>query len=247
MRRLALDLTTVVALAWIDHKFPSLKHLTIQIFSILYRDNIPGYFNENKVKRLITHNHHITSLHLRFPSVKLLSFVAEKLPNLENLELERIFESDREPVAAHFDNVKKCSIRRSSVSMPKNISFDNLEEFSIDTPMVVSSRWIEFVERSKHLKKLHINYYTKNEDISRLALAHLNVVEIHLDCGIGVQKETIINLIENCEQLQSIQINMIPGLQCNSTVDALREKFSDKYAINNLASHVVLVKNVSGN
>lgn len=225
--------------------YSELEHVEFEICD----DKDNGCFDEAIIKNFIKCNSQIRSLKLRFVTRKLLKFIAENLKNLENLKLSA-YRSDNENVGEiHFDNLLNFGMTFSAVSMPSNIHFKKLKEFHTDAHPKRCSRWMEFVENCDTLTKFSATGRTlSNSEIDRLAEAHLHVNELTLLFGIGVNDDTLVKFIENCQQLTKVCfvkfLSSTPMVQddIDATVKTLSDKFANGWFIHSSKYQIFLDK-----
>lgn len=209
---------------WLDRRFPHLNHLTTDI-SANSHVKLAWRFNETAFKRLIQSNPHIRSLNLRFATQKLLQVIAKTLPKLERLELVNFNDesnnTDRS-LTMHFEHLKSLRMVDSPVTVPSNITFEDLEEFETNGD---SQEWLEIIANRKSLVKLRIERYLNNLEIVELTKKQLNVIEIYLECGSEVLVENLVKLIENCPNLMKFRLHTPWTVLWHSAVDTLYKSF----------------------
>lgn len=231
-------------MSWFDYTFLHLEYLDVEITNV--RD-FATIHPESVTERLLKKNPQIRTLVLRMVPPKMLKIVADLVPNLENLQIN--FYLDEEDANAeytvHFDNLKMLSIRQSSRTMPKNVYFENLIELEVDATESKCLRWLEFVEKSKSLVKLRVtDRYLCDEEISRLAMARLNLTELSAGFDRDVKDETIIQLIEMSKNLRKMElIKFVVPTESTSlllTAKTLREKIGNQWNIADSPSEIFI-------
>lgn len=250
--RLSLELVKIYDMSCFDREMPNLKHLEIS-FCIYYA---PGCFRDEDIEKFLKKNQQIRKLKLSYLTRNMLKIIANELPNLESFQIEGYNEDDRDATASevnskiHFDKLKSFSIKTSSKSLPSNLSFAKLIEFQTDTNPRGCSKWIEFVEKNKYLKKYEVlGHFLENREVLRLAEANLNLVEAIIRCESDVEFETIAKFIKNTKQLEKLQLTFVYSVQKESLdkmFELLRERFNDQWMINkieNLGDITFLRKN----
>lgn len=122
--------------------------------------------------------------------------------------------------------------------MPSDLSFANLIEFQTDTNPRSCSRWIEFVEKNKYLKKYEVvGHFLGNREVLRLAEANLNLVEVIFRCEGDVEFETIAKFIKNTNKLEKLQLTFVYSVRKESLdkmFELLRDRFNDQLMINKI-------------
>lgn len=240
LRNLSLKDVQVSDTSIIERKFMHLEHLSMHIFK--YDDH--RRFTESDLRKIITNNPQIKSLILVHCTRGSLNLVNELLPDLRSLGLvyytEYIFEIHPEIV---FQQLRSFSIEKSSHSLPKNISFKRLERFYTDSFPQECNRWIELVQKSKHLEKLHVkDGLISNDHLSRLASSNLYLNEISLVCNKDVNDEAIIQFVENNGNVVKIDISKnMPGL-LTMVAETFRKDFANDWRINESEYKVSLDK-----
>lgn len=187
--------------------FPNLVHLKAQIYSI--KDINSEYWVEGPTTNVIKTNRHVRSLHLLDVNPKLLKFIADEMPNVENLELQG-FEHDLydcfRKYDIYFKSVIKLKFEISFRKLPRNFSFENLEDLEIVDPDTHDPEWIDFVERNKNLKRVFVsNYRLNGTEFPRFASMKLTDLSVWI--GEDVDNETIANFISNNTNLQHFRLN----------------------------------------
>lgn len=238
---LSLDMIQVKDMSWIDCTFSHLEHLDVFIWG--NTGTLEG-FPESATERLIRSNPQIRSLMLRNATPKLLKLVAIELHELESLELRSYNGSNFENHELIFNTVKVFKTQHGLESVPKNITFNKLEEFQTDGFPKRCSKWIELVEKNKSLKKLRvIQRYLDNEDVFKLAMANLNLTEISAAFDQEVIDESIIKLVENSKNLRKIKLISF-GAELNksneiSLEEVLQKSFGSEWHINEKTNDIV--------
>lgn len=232
MRFLKCGVMSTYNTKWINNRFEHLEyvHAHLNDQASVYA----GRFRAYELEQLIRSNPQIKNLTLKYVNPKLLKFIADQLPRIENLQLENYDEFNDNGVESycfHFEHMKSFSMRSSSHSMPVNISFGNLLSMHVNSCPVICSRWIEFVERSRSLKKFSRISITKAE-ILRISSANLNFNEISFECDEDIQPNDIVGLIEGVKDLKKIILKIRSGWILNEMVDVLGKIFYEEWNIN---------------
>lgn len=209
MQRLTLQLAKGQNMSWFDREF---KHLTHVNIDFCYYD-APGCFDEEILEKFVNKNPQIQSLRISYLSRKLLKYIAKRLNSLETLQVEyydddddtTLQNDDRDEI--YFENLKNLTMKRGDQSMPRNIFFQNLVELRTDANPRKCTRWIEFIETNKNLKKLVVfGRFLKKEEIVRMAAAKLNLVEVTMRCKKDMDYQTIVTFIEKSNQLRKLTL-----------------------------------------
>lgn len=249
LQKLSFKKVSIDGMSWFDLTFPRLEDFYLDILSVSDYANI---FPLSVTEKFLKKNPQIRRLALRLVSRKMLKRVADLVPNLESLEINSYIETDEESAddAIHFYNLKALRIRQSSRTMPRNLHLKNIEELEIDATHAECLRWIEFFEENRSLLRLRVtDRYLNDYEISRLAMADLNLVEITAGLSREVKDETMVNFIEMTKNLRKLHLikSFDPTLNGNdgnssiqSTMTALRNKFKDQWNINETYSEILL-------
>lgn len=216
MRRLELNNVKVNDRSKFALNFPNLKHLSVI-------DDI------NSVE-IIRKNPQIRSTFLQFVNGELVKFVADHLPELEVLTLYNYRQQNDQTYDFHFGNVKyfECGF-----DWPENITFsDKLEELYVLLDSQ-DKNYVDLIEHSNGLKKLQISGdgVVDTDVMLRLIWAKLNVTEMHLVFCWSPASDFIIQLIENCEHLNQLELQ-IWNLEIDDLEMALREDLGHEWIIN---------------
>lgn len=239
----------------IAHLFPSLRHLKLAYIEMENVSNVVSEYprltqlsvaidpsgnkmglTEEVVINLIRKNPQIRKLALSFGTPDSLNVVAEHLLNLEQLDLHSYTELKEHNFHFHFEHVKIAKIGDfATCKWPTNITFgEKLEELYLRLHGT-ETKFLEVIERSKNLKKLHIGgEQTVNNDVLlRLTHAKLNVTEIHLYLHEHVDTKNIIQLIESDGKLTKVDLVPFLKSQVSKIVPAIEEHFKNqwKYSI----------------
>lgn len=206
MSHLSLGRIQVDDMSWIG-VFPNLVHLKAQIYN--FQDKNSEHWVEGATTNVIKSNRHVRSLHLLDVNPKLLKFIADEMPNVEDLELQGfehdLYDSFRE-YEIYFKSVKKLKFEISFRKLPRNFSFENLEDLKIVDPDTHDPEWIYFVERNKNLKRVFVSNY-RLSGTEFLRFASINLTDLSVWIGEDVDNETIANFISNNKNLQHIRLN----------------------------------------
>lgn len=229
VRRLGLGSISLDDKSSAIHHYPHLEHLRINLVVI----ETSNFLNENEITELIKLNPQVKSLALHVSSQNLLKLVTEEMRSLETLTLNGFYERVQdEEFEINFENVKVLRMQCNDHSMPKNITFPQLVEFETDALPRTCSRWIDFVGKTKSLKKLLVkDYYMKDAEISRLANADLSLQEIRLSCREDVQNESIIQLLQKSKELRKAHIEIETKKMLVSIVQEVEQKFGHQWNI----------------
>lgn len=248
VQRMSLSNIRVINTKCINSVFPHLEYVDAEICSPQDEE----CFTEADLMKFIRKNPHIRSLKLRFVTRQFLKFIAENLKNLETLQLN-MYHDDDVNGEIRFDNLHSLKMMFSIVSMPSNTSFKSLTDFQTDAQPKRCSRWIDFVENSKTLTKLGATGRSlRDSEIERLALAKLNLTEVVLMIGVGVEDETLVQLIKNSKNLKKINLIKFITSTSNrevenamkSTVKILKNNFRTMWNVNSSRFQITLDKKI---
>lgn len=259
MHRLSLELAEGLNMSWFHREFKHLEHVNIDLCAY----DAPGCFSEQVLEKFFEKNAQIRSLKISYFTRNLLKHAARDLEKLENLQIEMhedqpeddstenghhiILADDSE---IYFEHLKSLSMKRSSNSLPKNITLRNLIELQTDAYPRKCLRWIEFVESSASLRKLTLNgRHLRKEEVSRLAAANLHLTEARIKCKSDVDYETIAKFIENSKFLKRLSIKFsrtsIPHVTFHTILELLKQNFGDKWTINGTDSREIILECIS--
>lgn len=95
------------------------------------------------------------------------------------------------------------------------------------------------LRNNTHLKKIRIqkSFVLNNDDIERLSLVNLNVVEISVVCHINIQGQNLVQLVKNSKQLKNLHLkyNILISSHYNDmrdTVWAIEDQLRNEWNVN---------------
>lgn len=225
-----VDMTA--AMEWAYFKYPQLKHLYIRTWSSYQKD----IHNEIIADKLFKKNPQIEDLDVEYATPKFLKSVADDLPHLRKLAIDRFLRgvsSIGRTDELRFKNVHVFKVQMGEtieplpMAIPSNIHFDdNLEEFVIDSHPH-DLRWIEFIEKYPNLKKLRVTNHLSDAGVQRLIQMQRKFVEISLKCSQSVQTNNVVLLIDTSNSLMNVELTFEIESHASQALDALKKKFSN--------------------
>lgn len=236
---LNLKSPTLFDASCIDSKFNQLQTLAVNMLDY----NYPNYILETDIKKLILKNPQIRDLTLMYDSRSFLRFISENLPNLEVLKLAFYDESnsnDEEEI--RFENVKIFIMENClDISAPKNIVFENLEEFETGYYSTAGHAWMELVANTNKLKKLRITGSAlSRQELEIFVRIPTNITWLSARLAPGIPNECIINLVKNNQQLNHVHWEKTElGLR-GYAMKQLHNELTDNWVINESNSHLEL-------
>lgn len=152
MRYLSLKFVSYVRTNDVYQKLPKLEHLHVEVLE--YHD--PFRFSESNTMVLLEENTHIQNLTLVHFSRKFLKTISELVPKLKYLEIIKFqtrftFRDQNEEIL--FKNVNFFKIDAAIHGMPR-VTFLNLVEFHAEAFQGIGFRWIDFLEKHSHVKRI---------------------------------------------------------------------------------------------
>lgn len=243
IRTMALDMVNVADMSWIDQKFPHLEHLKMFIWG---NNETSECFQESTAKTLIQNNPQIRSLMLRHATPIFLKFISNELPDLRALELHSFNDSNEGNLEIVFDKVTVFKMQHGLQSVPKNVTFHNLEEFQTDGFPKRCSKWFELIEHHKSLKRLNvIQRCLDDEDISKIASQ--NLTEFSTGFDQNIKDVSILKFIGNSTNLKKIKIIKYFGNDCRKSFEtiyeAMQQKFGSDWQIRDSAAETTFERN----
>lgn len=231
--------------SWIDQQHPHLVDLKASIAIWHKSSTYSGQqLDEDYFKRLIRSNLQIRSLTMRCLVPDTLQFVAETLPHLQNLEIcsyaEDYKAEDRQlSFNFTFPNVRRFTVVGSTNKLPSNITFSSIEELHMDSYLKNKFTVIEFMRRHQRtLRKFSWTVHLNNQDLSNLANAELDLVEMKLQIDREVTFQQINILIENSNQLKKLTLHIIYEDFCETLFDELKQSVQNKWKINKAEKYI---------
>lgn len=199
LRRLSFESILRMSDTYIDGHLPNLEHLNI---TIAVRQNFEGArVIENNFAKFIGKNTQIRSIAMRNISPNFLKLTTTLLPNLQNITLYgHLFENDN----IHFnENLRKFVVKNGNFA-PKNVTFSNLQELSINCYAADCESWIEFLDKHKNLRQFHIEESQINDVLFTkltLNLENLEEMSVSLLKGRFISANTIYRFMQDHERL----------------------------------------------
>lgn len=211
--------------------------------SILPTD--PWSLTETIFEKIIANNTQIRSVVLRNVSPKMLRLMAEKLPLLESLVMEYFagINTESENQKIYFKNVKYLKTTFGCRGISENTVFENLSEFETDAFPICVPGWIEFVEKNKGLKTLHVTRELSNEEILKLAAIKSSLNKIITSFAMNVESGSVAHLIENSKQLQNMDFTLSGKFLWDEIVSLLERRFANEWTwTGNIDSFRIFIK-----
>lgn len=194
----------------------------------------------NTIKKIIQKNPQIRDLAVQNIKSELLKFIADRLPQLEHLELDMYDEGVSGNDTLKFENLKSLKMKGSRHTLPANVVFRDLEDFETDGLSRLCTRWMNLVESQKTLKRLQVNRPLENFEIQGLANAHVNLIEMVIQCAREVNIENVVMMINNTKQLKLIYLFFELEDLRQSAFDALKKRFEHEWQIFQIGYSVIM-------
>lgn len=238
LRKLRLEKGNLFDLNVSDHKFPHLEFLDVDSWAASRAPSI---------KKLIKNHPKIQTLILTSVEGDLFQFIADELPNIEELQIS-LFDQKRNYNASayfHFEHIKSFSFGGYTHYFPLNISFgDSLKVLKMNAFTVHSEKLIEMVFKYKNnLKILHLDYVELNdEQILQLADADFHLDELKIKCKKGIELENIFKLIENLKEnsLKHLAIFFTEYNFRETAINILTNRLADEWSISEDGYYIYL-------
>lgn len=226
---------------WLNQEYPSLKQITADIWENDFANEFQ-HFNADALITLIQNNEQIENLALKFATPKLLRMIADELPHLKSLRLDYYLEHKVNNLNAtiHFEQLKRLELYATQTALLSNLSFGNLEEFETN---LYARETLEFIMNEKNLQRLRLNRNMQNCEILDLATAHLNLTEMHIQCGYHIEVENIVKLLENSENLREMSL-YIPWNNESETVFEAMQQISHRWIISMPISMLIVLRRI---
>lgn len=247
MRKLSLKSLDIRDGTIIDREFPNLDSLFV-CMSYLGND-----FRQDHIESLLIKNQQIRILSIDSGSRSILKFVGNHLPNIFTLSIENYFDYtllDLSPIV--FKNVKNFTvIAGNRRSVPDNIYFPNLVEFSAYVDSWSGDKWIDIVHciarNASTFRKLKVWQDEKSTDslqdeqLNRLSEQTLNLDEICLKLYKNVGDETIAAFVLMNAKTKKIRLSRVdPPNSFQNVVNMIRNQFGNKWNIIELDNEILL-------
>lgn len=157
------------------------------------------------IKKILSNHPQIRSLYLKHANADLVQFAAEKLPQLEDVELRLYSEENSDGFQFNFERLKRFILNGFTMSFPANFTFGNLEEFQMNAMGSDGATVVNLALQSKEsLKKLRLNVHLNS--FRELINANLDLVELEFSCGQHLNVNHVIEFIQKSDNLQSVEI-----------------------------------------
>lgn len=196
-------------------------------------------------EKIIVNNTQIRRVVLRNVSPKMLRLMAEKLPLLESLVMKYFagINTESENQKIYFKNVKYLKTTFGCRRMFENTVFEKLSEFETDAFPICVPGWIEFVEKNKGLRTLHVTRELSNEEILKLAAINSSLNKITTSFAMNVESESIAHLVENSKQLQNMDFTLSGKFLWDEILSLLEERFANEWTwTGNIDSFRIFIK-----
>lgn len=239
MRELILNTVEIYNVSCLDDNYSKMEHLSTtldeEVHNYYWCAGRP--FNRSTFERFIENNLQIKSLRIDQCTPSLLRYVAEKLPQLQNLTLNRYKHVENDHLGANFQHVTKFEMRGSFYALPPFISFGDVEEFYTDGS---TSDWMRFIDEKKNLKRLFINHLLSDSEIHYISTSNLSLVDVYFTCEEGVQVNNLIQLIENTKSLQNLAFVTPWTNVWQEAIDQLMNQFGNEWIITHIPLNIRL-------
>lgn len=218
LRFLDLGSTNIDDMNMYDQKMPLLQHLT---------------WNGGKsdALRTIFKNHpHIQSLNLTSADSHLVEMAARELMQLQYLTINNYMTYNANDI--EFKHLKSFTLSGYFGTFPTNFLFGGLEELEVVSEQHDSKQTIEFALRNRDtLKKLRLVVSLRDSEILHLANASLSLLEMDIACGLDVQCESLVKLVENSKHLIELTLNVEAEHLRHDVFETLRAGFANKWTV----------------
>lgn len=187
----------------LDHEFPNLQHVRIKV---PHRDNGK---QSPEIESFLRKNPQINSLKIDNSNKKILRYVNDVLPNLEQLHINGYNTDSDDGILIKFENVKNLTIYAyyGCGELYENIKFENLVELHvIPSRYENGNKWIQFAKTSRHLKKLFVESGDNDMKLEMLEQFGPNFNEISLELEPKTSDASIINYVKKCDKIKKIHI-----------------------------------------
>lgn len=238
MRKLALNKLEISDGMVAARRFPNLE----EFFAIM--TGYEGDFRQNHAEALIILNQQIRRLSFDYGSRSFLKFISKHLPHLDTLSIDNYYDFtllDLSPIV--FKNVKNLTIIACNKrSVPDNIHFPNLIEFSAYIDSWSGDKWIGIVhfmaKNIKTFRKLKIwnnnyaNDFLQDDQLEKLSEYTLDLDEVHLKLDKNVNDDTIAKFVATNAKIKQIFLSRAdPPNSFRNFIELIREKSKDKWNI----------------
>lgn len=243
LRKLTLQMRNIYDLNISDYKYPFLECLSVDSWS---KTRVLS------LKKLIQNHSEIRSLHLTSVDGDLFQFVADRLPNIEMLDIGLYEQKENSDwpyrnVNFHFENIKSATLN-GYTDFLANITFGNsLQTVIIDGFTVHSTELIEMALKYRNsVRKLHLNYAElNNAQVLQLANADLSLDEMKIKCGISIEMANIFELIDKLKErnLQKFILFIIDYALHKLAMESLRKRYEPEWIVTKGSYDIYLERN----
>lgn len=212
LQRLELVDVEVAERKCVERTFHGLRHLKLSIESRKGTD-----FLKSNVKAALDLNPQLTSFSIIYGcDLKLLSYINDKLPLLETLEIQNArnkFYSSAEPIVV-FNRVKNLTLdlvdsKDSFTNIP--FAFRCLRKFTLNACARYRDEWVDFAVQNQRLVELkllnfHWFYVMKPEQLMKIAgMPRLST--LILDWRVDSSK-SVTQFMDACQSLHELRLSM---------------------------------------
>lgn len=233
LRRLSLQYVEIHNKTLVEINFPNLEYLSAGIFD--YDD--PHRLTTTDMEKILRKNPQIRRLKLQRSNQYLLRIVSELLPNLEKLEIEdHNNNTPNEPQDENkisFENLKVLTLFSIFSKLPKNVSFEHLEELHTEVFPGCMSWGRNLLIKCSHLKKLYLEKGCVESEMLKTLIpveAKLNEISFRFCGNVGVTD--IIQFVRDNHQINKMNFEMFDIMNSlKSVTHALRKDFNHGWII----------------
>lgn len=212
---------------FIDCELPHLDYL-----EVFFVNRSTAWNREKQITSFIKKNPQIRSVDAQLTGPEFVKMINEQLPYLQNLKFA--FDDNRNG-PTHFENVKHCTLRTSSRSTIRNLTFSNLESLEIDYNFRYQEKFTDFFRRHSNLTKLRMRLiWDAFVDLDNFTAELANLTEMFLivRCHYSIDIQTLTRFIENHPKLMKIQFPAYSNDETNRK--HVHEKFGMEWNIKHI-------------
>lgn len=207
LRQLSLSYIDVFDPNVFDVQFTQLQHFDIEM-TRLFAEQLPQDFFRNMkstVENILKKNPTIKSLVFNdCGSMEFVKIASDYLKNLEEIKVNFVALDPYRGEQIHFPNVKTVNFSWNNYNMSGLMSFDKLENLSLSC---LAHECIEFLRQNTNVRKLKIiGESLSNQNILTIGGILPNLVELTISENENIEANSIIQLIQNSQQLEKLAI-----------------------------------------
>lgn len=199
MRTLVLLDTSIIKSNLLHRNFPHLEHLFVGLLT-------PQKNFNNETEMVIEKNPQIHHLSLRHYFRSFLETLKHRLQMIETLEILWPQDDYNEGQEIHLGSVKKLLIKTNSITVPKQITFRQVEDIECYCYPQLNNEFVDYLKLNHNLKKLNVTSETGNEQLLQMAGAFPELEEASIICAQSVKAINVLQFIQKANKMNTLML-----------------------------------------